>query len=132
MDGDGLNDTLEDELGTDKTDKFEDKDMDGLYDFEEYLDFYGTPNNTEDTLKYKYNDSTSYDGDNGPILDNYHYFNLCSNKTAYLRDQNFTEANGGFTDYLLWNVIFTGHHSGGSRDGDVSYSNNMMTNVYFT
>ena len=131
MDGDGLNDTLEDELGTDKTDKFGDKDMDGLYDFEEYLDFYGTPNNTEDTPKYNYNDSTSYDGVNGPILDIYHYFNLSSNKTAYLRDQNFTEANGGFTDYLLWNVSFTGSSAGGSYNGDVIYSNNTMIDVSF-
>ena len=131
-DGDGLNDDLEDEIGTNKTNKFGDIDNDGLYDFEEYLDLYGTPDNTEDTPKYKYNDSTSYDSDNGPILDIYHYFNLSSNKTNYLRDQNFTEQNGGFTDYLLWNVIFTGHHSGGSFSGVVSYSNNIMRDVIFT
>ena len=132
MDGDGLNDTLEDMLKTEKDNKFGDKDMDGLYDFEEYLDHYGTPSNTGDTPKYNYNDSTSYDGDNGPILDIYHYFNLSSNKTNYLRDQNFTEANGGFTDYLLWNVSFPGDYSGGSVRGDVSYSNNMMIDVSFT
>ena len=131
MDGDELSDDLEDEIGTDKADKFGDKDNDGLYDFEEYLDYYGTPNNTEDTPKYNYNDSTSYDGDNGSILDIYHYFNLSSNKTGYLRDQNFTEENGGFTDYLLWNVSFTGSSAGGSWDGVVSYSNNMMFDVSF-
>ena len=100
-----------------------------MYDFEEYFDIYGS-NNT-DTPKYNYNDPTSYDGDNGPILDIYHYFNLSSNKTNYLRDQNFTEANGGFTDYLLWNVNFTADYSGGSYDGSVSYSNNTMRGVNF-
>ena len=131
-DGDGLNDDLEDTLGTNKTNKFGDKDKDGLYDFEEYLDLYGTPDNTGDSPKYNYNNSTSYDGDNGPILDIYHHFNLSSNKTNYLRDQNFTEANGGFTDYLLWNVSFTGPLAGGSDDGSVSYNRNTMSSVSFT
>ena len=48
-DGDGLNDDLEDTLGTDKMNKSGDKDKDGLYDFEEYLDHYGTPDDTTDT-----------------------------------------------------------------------------------
>ena len=153
-DGDGLNDVLEDNLGTEKNNRFGDKDGDGLYDFEEYLDFYGTPNDTSDIQKYNYNNSTSY----GFVLDIYHHFNLSSNKRGYLRDQNFTEANGGFMDYLLWNiefdtmyaggsnsnaavsysnntmidVSFTGSHSGGTESGDVLYSNNTMTDVHFT
>ena len=56
-DGDGLSDNVEDDLGTDKNNKFGDKDNDGLYDFEEFLDTYGTPGNDEDTPKYDYNDS---------------------------------------------------------------------------
>ena len=131
-DGDGLSDDLEDELDTDKDNKFGDNDNDGLYDFEEYLDIYGTPDNTGDSPKYNYNNSTSYNGDNGPILDIYHYFNLSSNKTNYLRDQNFTRASGGFTDYLLWNVTFTGDHSGGAAVDAVSYSHNIMIDASFT
>ena len=131
-DGDGLIDVLEDSLGTNKTNKFGDKDKDGLYDFEEVLDHYGTLDDTSGTPKYNYNDSTSYDSDNGPILDIYHYFSLSSNKTNIIRDQIFTEANGGFTDYLLWNVRFEGEYSGGNFRGDVSYSNNVMMNVSFT
>ena len=48
-DGEGLNDALEDTLGTDKMNKSGDKDKDGLYYFEEYLDHYGTPDDTTDT-----------------------------------------------------------------------------------
>ena len=140
-DGDGLADDLEDSIGTDKNDTFGDKDMDGLYDFEEYLDLYGTPDNAEDVPKYNYTDSTSYDGDNGPILDIYHYFNLSSNKTGYLRnqnirdqnirDQNITLSESGATDYLLWNITFTGGYSGGSVHKPVNYHNNMMIDVIF-
>ena len=128
-DGDGLTDILEETLGTDKNNKLGDKDNDGLYDFEEVLDIYGSDNT--DNPKYNYNDSASY----GSVLDIYSYFNLSSNKTDYLRDQNFTEPNGGFTDYLLWNVNFTGEYSGGnyfSFFGSVSYSNNIMKDVSFT
>ena len=126
-DYDGLADELEDRLGTDKNNWSGDMDNDGLYDFEEYLDYYGTPNNSSDDPKYKYNDSTSY----GAILDIYHYFNLSSNKTSYLRDQNFTETSGGFTDYLLWNVNFIGNFSGGSYYGDVIYRDNLIRDSNF-
>ena len=54
MDKDGLPDALEMTLGTLVDDKFGDKDMDGLYDFEEYLDHYGTPDISTDTPKYNY------------------------------------------------------------------------------
>ena len=124
---DGLSDDLEDTLGTDKTNKSGDKDKDGLYDFEEYLDHYGTPDDTTDAPKYNYNDSTSY----GEVLDIYHYFNLSSNKTGYLRDQIFTQQNGGFTDHLLWNVNFTTDSAGGSINSNVIYSNNVLTDVFF-
>ena len=127
-DGDGLNDSLEDSLGTNKTNRLGDKDNDGLYDFEEYLDHYGTPDNDSDTPKYNYNDSTSY----GDVLDIYHSFNLSSNKTGYLRDQNFATANGGFTDYLLWNVTFKGSQlPGGSAGSGTTYNNNIMIDVTF-
>ena len=126
MDEDGLSDALENSLGTDNNSYYGDKDMDGLYDFEEYLDIYGTPDDTTDTPKYNYNDSTSY----RDVLDIYHYFGLWSNKTAYFRDQNFTEVNSGFTDTLFWNVNFTTTSAGGGS-GNVSYSNNMMINVNF-
>ena len=128
QDGDGLSDDLEDTLGTDKTNKSGDKDKDGLYDFEEYLDHYGTPDDTTDTPKYNYNDSTSY----GDVLDIYHYFNLSSNKTGYLRDRTYTQQNGGFTDHLLWNVNFTSIRAGGSVNNAVLYSNNLLTKVAFT
>ena len=127
-DGDGLNDGLEYMLKTNVTDKYGDKDQDGLYDFEEYLDLYGTPDNTGDTPKYKYNDSSTY----GDILDIYHKFGLDSNKAGYLRDTVFTEQNGGFTNYLLWNVSFSGDYAGGSVSGSVSYVNNILTNVTFS
>ena len=149
-DGDGLTDDQEDSLGTDKTNKFGDKDNDGLYDFEEVLDIYGS-NNTNNP-KYNYNDSTTYRSVNGSVLDIYHYFNLSSNKTGYLRNRNSAK-DDGFTDYLLWNVrisggsefsdvsyssnimmdvSFTGAYSGGSGNSDVSYNNNMITDVRFT
>ena len=125
-DEDGLSDEIEMVLGTAVNDKYGDKDMDGLYDFEEYLDIYG--NNDTDSRTYDYNDSTTH----GDVLDIYHFFNLSSNKTKHLRDQSFTEANGGFADYLLWNVSFTDQYAGGSFSGNVSYSNNIMRNVSFT
>ena len=127
MDDDGLSDQMEMDLGTAVNDKFGDKDNDGLYDFEEYLDYYGN-NDTTDGRKYDYNDSTSVvDG----VLDIYHYFGLSSNKTTYLRDQNFTQSNSGFTDTLLWNVNFSTTSAGGGS-GAVNYSNNIMTNVNFS
>ena len=125
-DGDGLSDDLEDALRTEKDNKFGDKDNDGLYDFEEFLDIYG--NNNTDNPKYNYNDSTTH----GSVLDIYRYFNLSSNKTGYLRDQNFTEENGGFTDYLLWNISFSRGYSGGSVTGSVNYSYNIMRDVSFS
>ena len=125
QDGDGLSDELENTLGTDNDSKFGDKDMDGLYDFEEVLDIYGS-NNT-DKPKYNYSDSTSY----GAVLDIYHYFGLSSDKDNYLRDQSFTEENGGFTNYLLWNVSFDGDNAGGKITSAVTYNNNMMINVSF-
>ena len=124
MDDDGLNDTLENMLGTDNDSKYGDKDGDGLYDFEEYLDIYGK--NDSNDPKYKYNDSTSYNGTNGPILDLYHHFNLSANKTQYLRDTDFTNANGGFTDTLLWNVTFSENYAGGNSAGVTTYSNNFI------
>ena len=150
-DKDGLIDTLETTLGTEVNNKYGDKDSDGLYDFEEYNDIYGS--NSTTNQKYAYNNATSViDG----LGDLYHLFGLSSNKTGYLRDQNFTTLNGGFTNYLLWNVTFnktraggsvtdnvvysnnilmdvkfSGGSSGGSNDGDTTYSNNMLTNVVF-
>ena len=125
QDGDGLSDELENTLGTENDNKYGDLDEDGLYDFEEYLDIYG--NNDTDNQTYDYEDSTSY----GDVLDIYHLFDLSSNKTGYLRDQIFTRQNGGFTDYLLWNVSFTGQASGGAYHDDVNYKNNIMMNISF-
>ena len=125
QDGDGLSDELENMLGTKNNNKYGDLDNDGLYDFEEYLDIYG--NNDTDNQTYDYDDSTSY----GDVLDIYHLFDLSSNKTGYLRDQIFTGQNGGFTDYLLWNVSFTGQASGGAYHDDVNYKNNIMMNISF-
>ena len=128
-DGDGLSDDLETYvLHTDATDKYGDKDQDGLYDFEEYLDLYGTPDNVTDAPKYDYDDSSTH----GDVLDIYHHFGLDSNKAGYLRDIVFTEENGGFTNYLLWNVSFSGSFAGGSFSGHVSYMNNILTDVTFS
>ena len=150
-DQDGLSDDLETSLGLPVNDKFGDNDSDGLYDFEELLDWYGS-NNT-DSPKYKYNVSKT----DGSVTDIYRVFGLTSDKTGYLRDQNFTLDNGGFTDYLLWNVTFnetraggafnttaatysnnilmdvkfSGVNSGGTNNGDLTYSNNILTNVVF-
>ena len=127
-DGDELSDVLEAMLGTDPNNKYADKDEDGLYDFEEYLDFYGTPDNTNDAPKYRYNDSSTY----GEILDIYHKFGLDSNKAGYLRDTIYTAQNNGFTNYLLWNVTFSGSYAGGSYRGDVNYTGNYFSNVTFS
>ena len=128
-DGDGLSDDLETNiLYTDVTDKYGDKDQDGLYDFEEYLDHYGTPDNTGDTPKYNYNDNSTH----GDILDIYHKFGLNSNRAGYLRDTVFTVQNGGFTNYLLWNVTFNGDYAGGSFEGSVSYIDNTLSDVTFS
>ena len=127
-DDDGLNDGLEYTLETNATDKYGDKDQDGLYDFEEYLDLYGTPDNSMDTTKYSYNDSSTY----GDVLDIYDKFGFDSNKAGYLRDTVFTEQNGGFTNYLLWNVTFSSLYAGGSQDGSVSYMNNTLIDVTFS
>ena len=121
-----MSDDLEEKLDTNKDNKFGDKDNDGLYDFEEVLDIYG--NNNAENPKYKYDDATTH----GSVLDIYHHFNLSSDKSGYLRDQSFTEANGGFTDYLLWNVNFAEDDAGGNVDGNVIYSNNTMDNVSFS
>ena len=127
-DGDGISDADEDMLGTNKSDKYGDKDNDGLYDFEEYFDHYGTPNIDSDTPKYEYDDNESeVDG----LLDIYDRFNLTSNKDGYLRDTVFTEENGGFTNYLLWNVTFSGERAGGSLGQSVTYSNNVLDTVIF-
>ena len=127
-DGDGLSDDLEDMLVTNKSDKYGDKDGDGLYDFEEYLDYYGTPNDDTDNTTYRYNDATSK---GGTLQDIYAIFNLTSNKAGYLRDTVFTEQNGGFTNYLLWNVTFSGERAGGSLGQSVTYSNNVLDTVIF-
>ena len=131
-DGDGLSDDLETMLGTDKNNRSGDKDNDGLYDFEEYLDLYGTPDDTNDTPKYTYNNSTSY----GFVLDIYHHFNLSSNKSDYLRDQSIStqiDEVDAVRDYLLWNVEFDTRYAGGSNSSAaVIYSNNVLRNVSFT
>ena len=126
-DGDGINDTVEVSIGTNESDKYGDFDNDGLYDFEEYLDLFGSNNVTHP--RYKFNDSTTV----GDVLDIYDYFGLSSNKTGYIRDNSsFTDANGGFTDYLLWNVTFTAFYAGGSESGNVVYSNNILRDVDFS
>ena len=127
-DGDGLNDALELMLGTKMNDKYGDYDSDGLYDFEEYLDLYGTPDVDTDTPRYLYNDSST----NGDVEDIYHYFNLTADKGGVVRDDhNFTSQNNGFTDHLLWNVTFNGSYAGGSFLSSVSYTDNVLRDVVF-
>ena len=125
QDEDGLSDALENMLGTNNNSKFGDKDNDGLYDFEEYLDIYGDNDTTDQT--YKYDNATSVEDGLGDL---YHLFGFSSNKSGYLRDQSFSQLNGGFTNYLLWNVRFVGTGAGGSIS-DVNYINNTMTDVSF-
>ena len=134
MDGDGIDDATETSIGTDPNDKYGDIDSDGLYDFEEYLDLYGTPDNTGDTSKYNYNDNTTHNGTGDvPILDVYHYFSLTSNKADFIRDERFTEDNiAGFTNYLLWNVTFPEWLDGGRETEDVLYLNNLIVNCKFS
>ena len=128
-DQDGLSDELENMLGTDNSSKYGDKDMDGLYDFEEYLDYYGTPDDLTDEPKYQYNVSTTYEG----ILDIYHHFNLSVNKTGYIRDNSmYTERSDGFTDYLIWNINFSGGFAGGEETSAITYKDSILKNVTFS
>ena len=127
-DKDGITDVIEEDLGTDINNRTGDIDGDGLYDFEEYLDLYGTPNNMGDTPKYDYNNSMTHRG----VLDIYHKFNLSSNKTGYIRDNsNYNTQSVGFTDYLLWNITFSGSYAGGNSAGSVLYQDNLIINVSF-
>ena len=129
MDGDGIDDATELLLETEEDNYYGDKDKDGLYDFEEYLDLYGTPDDDTDTNKYDFNNSKT----GGSVLDIYDYFGLTVNKTGFVRDDSdFTSQNGGFTDHLLWNVTFNETYAGGSSIGSVSYTNNILINVTFS
>ena len=127
-DGDGLSNTLENTLGTDENDKYGDEDDDGLYDFEEYLDIYGS-NDTTDQV-YDYDNSTSVvDG----VLDIYHLFGLTADKSGYKRDEKYMTPNVNFTDYLLWNVTFSGDFAAVTNDGDtVVYSGNLIHDCIFS
>ena len=135
MDGDGLSDVLEGQLGTLVNDSKGDLDKDGLYDFEEYLDYYGD-NDQSNGRKYKYNDSTTFDDDNNePILDIYHHFDFPSNRSGYVRESFKEKGVGGFTNYLLWNVTFSPDHAGGVGDGEgdpVLYLNNTIVGSTFS
>ena len=132
-DGDGLNDSYEEQLGTNVSDYYGDFDHDGLYDFEELLDIYGDRNIS--SPRFKYNDGTSI----GTVLDIYSVHGLDSNKSGYLRDSNFSEESDGFIDYLLWNLDFddigaggSGGITGGNNKGIVVYRDNTLVNVNFS
>ena len=132
-DGDGLNDSYEEQLGTNVSDYYGDFDQDGLYDFEELLDIYGDRNIS--SPRFKYNDGTSI----GTVLDIYSVHGLDSNKSGYLRDSNFSEESDGFIDYLLWNLDFddigaggSGGITGGNNKGIVVYRDNTLINVNFS
>ena len=125
-DGDGLNDSYEEQLGTNASDYYGDFDQDGLYDFEELLDMYGS--GSISSPRFKYNDGTSI----GTVLDIYSVHGLDTNKSGYLRDSNFNEDNQGFTDFLLWNVTFDTNFAGGSRHKNVTYSGSTLINVNFS
>ena len=132
MDGDGLSDALEMQLGTLVNDAKGDLDNDGLYDFEEYLDIYGDGDQNNGRM-YNYSKSMTHNGTGDvPILDVYHYFNLTSNKADFIRDDIFTEQRADFTNYLLWNVTFPEWLDGGSESGDVLYLNNLIVNCKFS
>ena len=133
MDGDGLSDVLEGQLGTLANDSKGDLDNDGLYDFEEYLDIYGD-NDQTNGRKYAYNDSTTFDDDNNePILDIYHHFNFSKNGSGVFRDRSFTGQRSGFTNHLLWNVTFSADYAGGQQDSDdVLYLNNTIVGCTFS
>ena len=64
----GLTDNSVKILKADKNDKYGNKDMDNFYDFEKYLNSYGS-NNTN-CQKYNYNNSKSY----VDVIGIYHYF----------------------------------------------------------
>ena len=128
-DGDGLSDDLERTLGTEVHNKSGDKDNDGLYDFEEYLDLYGTPNDTTDTPKYNYNNSRTY----GKVLDIHHYFKLSNEDGIFVRDvENYTLSQPGFTGVVLWNVTFGAQNAGGTFSGKTQYVNNALRDVIFS
>ena len=127
VDGDGLSDVLEIELGTNVTDKYGDFDSDGLYDFEEYLDLYGTPHNKTDTQRYNYSIDRTHDG----VLDIYHLHGISKDKSGYIRDQEITEEERliNFNDMLIWNVTISSYHS---FDGNRTYTSNFFMDVSFT
>ena len=158
-DNDGISDEVEEILGTNKTDKYGDYDEDGLYDFEEYLDIYGTPNNIFDTPRFAYNINSTY----GDLLDIYSYFAIEEEKTAYIRDGNYTplintsaiqvhnilfwnttiyaskiEENATVMNYTLSyennfmvNTTYSNIFAGGSKYGSVTYLNNVINNGVF-
>ena len=127
IDDDGLSDVLEIELGTNVTDKYGDLDSDGLYDFEEYLDLYGTPENNTDTPKYNYNISRTHDG----VLDIYHFHGISADKYGYIRDQEIIEEEKliNFNDMLIWNVTIISYHS---FNDNRRYTSNFFVDVSFT
>ena len=134
MDRDGIDDATELSIGTEPNNYYGDRDKDGLYDFEEYLDIYGTPNITTDEPRYDYDDNTTHNGTGDvPILDIYHYFNLDTNKDGFVRDDNnYTLSSSALTDQLLWNVTFREDYAGGSQSNTVSYVNNILNDVVFS
>ena len=127
-DGDGISDAIEDNIGTDKLDKYGDRDGDGLYDYEEYLDIYGTPDDATDVPRYKYYDSTTH----GNVLDIYHHFNRSSNMAGYIRDRSYIYRNRGLNNYLMWNVTFSNEGAGGSYNSETNYRNCILFNVTFS
>ena len=132
MDGDGLSDVLEGQLGTLANDSKGDLDNDGLYDFEEYLDIYGD-NDQTNGRKYAYNDSTTFDDDNNEaILDIYHYFNFSKNGSGVFRDDSSDGQRSGFTNHLLWNVTFSADYAGGKEAANVLYLNNTIVGCTFS
>ena len=101
-DGDGLNDSYEEKLGTNKTNKYGDLDNDGLYDFEELLDTFTQKENGMPNLEepfYKYDESKTHN----ETLDIYHALKI-EEKDQFFRDITILGNPKEDTNTLYWNV----------------------------
>ena len=126
-DGDGLNDSFEEMLGTNKTNKYGDLDNDGLYDFEELLDTFTKKGDRMPNLEesfYKYNESKTHN----ETLDIYHALKI-EEKDQFFRDITILGNPKENVNTLYWNVTVLDTREGG-EERTYYYSPNYINNHF--